>query len=260
MSRLHRRAFLTGLSALSLAGCDRITQNSSVQALLEATNQASYRAQRFLQGREELAPEYSAADISATFKANGTTNPAGAAYKALAKTKFETWRLQVDGLVDAPRAFSLAELKAMPARTQITRHDCVEGWSVIGQWIGVPLATVLAAVKPKPDAHFVVFHCADKDSDVSGAEGSLDGGEAPYYESIDFSDALHPQTILAYAMNGQPLPVDHGAPLRVRLERQLGYKMAKYIMRIELVSTLKGLGDGKGGYWEDRGYDWYAGV
>jgi DMSO/TMAO reductase YedYZ molybdopterin-dependent catalytic subunit len=140
----------------------------------------------------------------------------------------------------------------MPARTQITRHDCVEGWSCIGQWTGVPLAHVLERAGVQDKARYVVFHCADT------LEPASDGGQ--YYESIGFEDAYHPQTILAYAMNGQPLPIPHGAPLRLRVERQLGYKMAKYVMRIELVESYAGIGQGRGGYWEDRGYEWYAGI
>ena len=144
---------------------------------------------------------------------------------------------------------SLSDLRALPSRSQITRHDCVEGWSAIGKWTGVPLSEVLAAVQPHPQARYVVFYCAD----------TMDDG-ARYYESVDLDDAYHPQTILAYGLNGKPLPIANGAPLRVRIERQLGYKMAKYIMRIELVDTFRTIADGGGGYWEDRGYEWYAGI
>jgi DMSO/TMAO reductase YedYZ molybdopterin-dependent catalytic subunit len=141
----------------------------------------------------------------------------------------------------------------MPSRTQITRHDCVEGWSAIARWTGAPLGAVLEAARPKPDARYVVFHCADE------LESSLDGS-GRYYESIDLLDAFHPQTILAYEMNGKSLDVAHGAPLRLRVERQLGYKQAKYLTGIELVSTLAPIAGGRGGYWEDRGYEWYAGI
>ena len=153
--------------------------------------------------------------------------------------------------MEAPRHFDLAELRRLPARTQITRHDCVEGWSAIGKWTGVPLAEILSLVKPQAAAHFVVFHCADS---------MQSDGTMPYYESIDFDDAYHPQTILAYDLNGQALPTQNGAPLRVRVERQLGYKHAKYIMRIELVESFAAIRGGKGGYWEDEGYQWYAGL
>jgi len=149
-------------------------------------------------------------------------------------------------------ALSLLELKAMKARSQITRHDCVEGWSAIGKWQGVPLAQVLDLAGLRPGARYVVFHCADN------LGGPTDAGL--YYESIDLLDAYHPQTILAYGMNGKDLPVPHGAPLRLRIERQLGYKQAKYITRIEVADSFSQLAGGRGGFWEDRGYEWYAGI
>jgi len=138
-------------------------------------------------------------------------------------------------------------------RTQITRHDCVEGWSAIGEWTGTPLGPLLRSVGLKSNARYVVFRCAD---DLLNSPD----GSGLYYESIDLIDAFHPQTILAYKMNGEDLPVRHGAPLRVRIERQLGYKMAKYIMRIEVVENFQTIGFGRGGFWEDRGYEWYAGI
>jgi DMSO/TMAO reductase YedYZ molybdopterin-dependent catalytic subunit len=156
-------------------------------------------------------------------------------------------------LVETPLELSLAELRAMPSRTQITRHDCVEGWSCIGKWTGVPLSALLETAKLKPDARYIVFYCAD---DLG--ESGDDSGK--YYESIGLEDAFHPQTILAYDMSGQPLPVPHGAPLRLRVERQLGYKMAKYVMAIEAVEALADIRGGNGGFWEDRGYEWYAGI
>ncbi len=145
------------------------------------------------------------------------------------------------------------DLKSRPARTQITRHDCVEGWSGVAKWTGAPLGRLLDEARLMPAARFVVFYCADS------LEASLDG-TGQYYESIDLIDAYHPQTLLAHEMNGRPLPIAHGAPLRLRVERQLGYKMAKYVMRIEAVDSFAQLGRGKGGYWEDRGYEWYAGI
>ena len=156
----------------------------------------------------------------------------------------------MSGLVDKPRSFSLAELRALPSRTQITRHDCVEGWSAIGKWKGAQLSALLDAVQPKPEARYLVFYCADPMND-SGTK---------YYESIDMEDALHPQTLLAYELNDQRLPIANGAPIRLRVERQLGYKMAKYVMAIEFVSRFDHIAGGKGGYWEDRGYEWFAGI
>jgi DMSO/TMAO reductase YedYZ molybdopterin-dependent catalytic subunit len=168
--------------------------------------------------------------------------------------KFASYKLVVDGLVDNPLELSLSELRALPKRTQITRHDCVEGWSCIGEWTGTPLQGILEKAGLKRDAKYVLFHCFDTMDD-----GALTG-PTPFYGSIDLAAARHPQTILAYEMNGEPLPVKYGAPLRVRVERQLGYKMTKYIKRIELVNEFSKIGKGKGGYWEDNGYQWYAGI
>jgi len=147
----------------------------------------------------------------------------------------------------------MAQLRALPSRTQITRHDCVEGWSCIGEWTGTPLRLVLAAAKPKADARYVVFHCADNMAQEGDAARF-------YYESLDLLDAIHPQTLLAYELNGQALPIEHGAPVRLRVERQLGYKMAKFVNRIEIVDSYARLNGGRGGYWEDQGYSWYAGI
>jgi DMSO/TMAO reductase YedYZ molybdopterin-dependent catalytic subunit len=199
-----------------------------------------------------MAQEFSEAHISPTFRGNGSTNPADAPYRAMVAEGFANWTLAVDGLVEQPASLTLAQLRAMPARTQITRHDCVEGWSAIGKWTGVPLAQVLALAQPKANARYVVFHCAD-----TYGKGNV---KTPYYESIDLLDAYHPQTILAYGLNGKPLPIANGAPLRLRVERQLGYKHAKFVTRLELVESFAHLGRGKGGYWEDRGYQWYAGI
>ena len=255
-ANVSRRRFLMGLAsgtgALALAGCDRLTQNPHVETLLNSTEKVTLAAQRAL-GRQRLAREYTEADMSPVFRANGTQMPDSAEYAQLLEREFVDWRLQVDGLVERPQSLSLADLKRFPSRTQITRHDCVEGWSAIGKWHGVPLGHVLDAAGLKPGARFVVLHCADE------LEATLDGS-GRYYESIDLLDAYHPQTILAYGMNGKNLPVAHGAPLRLRVERQLGYKHAKYLMRIEVVDAFTALFGGKGGYWEDRGYEWYAGI
>ena len=256
-STFPRRKFLAravaSLSAFTLGGCDRLGDTVWFPKILQASESLSKGVHQLIGGRRSMAQEFTAADLSPTFRGNGNTNPKSDAYRTLAKKEFIDWSLDVNGLVEQPTSFSLEQLKAMPARTQITRHDCVEGWSAIGQWTGVPLAQVLALVKPKPAARFVVFHCADH---FKGRDGS----DTPYYESIDMDDAYHPQTILAYGLNGIPLPVTNGAPLRLRVERQLGYKHAKYVMRLELVENFAHISGGKGGYWEDRGYQWYAGI
>lgn len=252
-----RRRFLRSLAAgagmVALAGCDRLSQTSGVDSLLRDTEKLTLGAQRALLGRRALAKEFGEADLSPVFRANGTQMPDSDEYAQLLEHGFTDWRLQVDGLVQRPQRLSLADLKRFPSRTQITRHDCVEGWSAIGKWQGVPLGRILDVAGLKPGARYVVFHCADE------LEQTLDGSGA-YYESIDLLDAYHPQTILAYGMNGKDLPVAHGAPLRLRVERQLGYKHAKYLMRIEVVDSFASLFGGKGGYWEDRGYEWYGGI
>jgi DMSO/TMAO reductase YedYZ molybdopterin-dependent catalytic subunit len=200
-----------------------------------------------------LAPEFSTEDISPDFRANETISPQDPAYVALREAGFSDYRLVVDGLVERPLALSLADLRALPARSQITRHDCVEGWSSIGKWTGARLSAVLEAAGLKEGARFIVFHCADKLEPTVDERGR-------YYESLDLEDAFHEQTILAYEMNDAPLPVAHGAPVRLRVERQLGYKHAKYVMRIKAVESLTPIRGGKGGFWEDRGYEWYAGI
>jgi DMSO/TMAO reductase YedYZ molybdopterin-dependent catalytic subunit len=258
--RLDRRTLLrTGLAgagALALAGCEPLSEQPWVKNVLGVAERLSLATQRTLLGRERLAQEYSEADISDEFRANGSTDPQDEDYRSLAASKFADWRLVVDGLVEHPLRLSLGNLRAMPSRTQITRHDCVEGWSCIGKWTGAPLQAVLDQAALKPEAHFVVFHCFDSmDEENSSLQGS-----PRYYESVDLDDAAHPQTILAYEMNGQPLPIAHGAPLRLRVERQLGYKMAKYLMRVEAVESFTHIGGGRGGYWEDRNYEWYAGI
>ncbi len=255
---LARRSFLAralgSAALLPLAGCDQLSKSDWFVAILDRAETLTRTVQRAITGQHALAREYSEADLSKDFRANGTTDPEDSAYQALAKTSFADWRLEIGGLVDRPAKLSLAELRALPSRTQITRHDCVEGWSCIGKWKGVHLGAVLDRVGPKPEARYVMFYCADP------MEQTLDGTDSRYYESIDLAGAYHPQTILAYEMNDVVLPVPYGAPLRLRDERQLGYKMAKYIMRIELVESFANIRGGKGGYWEDQGYEWYAGI
>jgi DMSO/TMAO reductase YedYZ molybdopterin-dependent catalytic subunit len=252
--RLSRRTALIGAAgagSLMLAGCNKLSQSPSFLRVMRTAERLNMTAQRLLLPKTALAPEFTKADLSPVFKANGSFTGTTDEYKRLLDNNFADYRLKVFGLVRHPLSLSLDELKALPARSQITRHDCVEGWSAIGGWTGVQLSLLLAAAQLLPQARYLVFHCADN-------LGGGPGGD--YYESIDLNDAVHPQTILAYAMNGQPLPVAHGAPLRLRLERQLGYKMAKYVMGVEAVDSLARFGSGRGGFWEDRGYQWYAGI
>lgn len=250
-----RRRFLARLAALAglplLSACDRLSQTPAFVAILDRAESLNRAAQRLLVRRRAMAQEFTQADLSPTFRSNGTAFPEDARYRALAAHAFAGWRLRVDGLVARPLELTLDELRALPARTQITRHDCVEGWSAIGKWTGVPLSEVLDRAGRLPRARYAVFHCADPMDETEGSK---------YYESIDMDDAYHPQTLLAYALNDQPLPIANGAPLRLRVERQLGYKMAKYLMRIELVEDFRRIRGGRGGYWEDQGYEWYAGI
>jgi DMSO/TMAO reductase YedYZ molybdopterin-dependent catalytic subunit len=250
---MKRRQFLKGTlgaaSFIALAGCDNLTQNSWFPGLLSQAEKLTELIQHAITPARALAKEYHEADISRVFPANGNVDPGTQEYADLAGDGFADWTVEINGLVQMPTGFSLAALKEMPARTQITRHDCVEGWSAIGKWTGVPLGDLMHRVQPLPNARYAVFHCADID----------DQGIA-YYESMAVQDLYHPQTMLAYELNGRPLDIPHGAPLRLRFERQLGYKHAKYVKRIELVESLAGVGGGKGGYWEDQGYEWYAGI
>lgn len=250
---MKRRQFLKGTlgaaSLVALAGCDNLTQSNWFPGVLNQAEKLTALVQRVITPANALAKEYTDSDVSTVFPANGNTDPGTAEYAAHVESDFDRWQVEIVGLVEAPTSWSLAALKELPARTQITRHDCVEGWSAIGKWTGVPLSELMHRVQPLPTAKYAVFHCADID----------DEGLA-YYESMAIPDCYHPQTILAYELNGKPLDIPHGAPLRLRFERQLGYKQAKYVRRIELVESLFGIGGGKGGYWEDQGYEWYAGI
>jgi DMSO/TMAO reductase YedYZ molybdopterin-dependent catalytic subunit len=253
MTLFNRRKLIgslgLGASGLLLSGCDRITASPTVKHVLGAGEALTYRAQRMVIDRTALAPEYSVHAMSPKFRTNGNTMPDSDSYRAHVAANFADWRLAVTGLVRRPLGLSLAQIRAMPARTQITRHDCVEGWSAIGKWTGLPLKLLLDSAGVLPAARYAVLHCAD----------DFDG--TPYYESIDLIDAIHPQTILAWGMNDQMLSVEHGAPLRLRVERQLGYKQAKYVMQVELTDSLARIGSGGGGYWEDAAnYQWYAGI
>ncbi|HEY5594628.1 MAG TPA: molybdopterin-dependent oxidoreductase, partial [Nitrospiria bacterium] len=236
--RIDRRRFMIraaqAAGLILLAGCDKLSQSEWFPRLLGSAEGLTRGVQRIVTSRKAMAREFNEADRSAVFPTNGNINPNNPDYQALARNNFTGWKLTVSGLVERPAEFSLSDLRRLPSRTQITRHDCVEGWSAIAKWKGVPLKELLDRVRPVPSARYVVFYCADPDE--TGRN---------YYESIDFEDANHPQTILAYEINDQVLPIEHGAPIRLRLERQLGYKMAKYIMRIELVESIESIAGGK---------------
>ena len=251
-SSMPRRTFIKGLTSSAsvlLAGCAQ-TVPPTYGNLLRMGDLLTYKAHRLLLPGHSLAREYDYSDISSA-PAIGTTNPAdpgqgafhpehGEAYERLRRKDFADWRLTVEGSVARPTTFSLADLKRMPSRTQITRHTCEEGWSAIAQWTGVPLRGVLEAAGVKPDARFVQFLSYDN-----------------WADGIDMLDALHPQTVLAYGMNGRDLPIGHGAPLRLRVETQLGYKSLKFLRRIIVTSEFEDhgvLGN------LQNGWAWYAGI
>jgi len=211
--------------------------------LLGAGQTLTYAAQRVLLYRQPLAREFRKDQISQNFPAINTILPNDDDYRQDMAVGFRQWRLTVDGLVTRPSEFSLAELRSYPSRTQITQHICEQGWSAIGEWTGVPLSFVLNAVGILPQAKYVFFN-------------SVDG----WWDSLDMADALHPQTLLAYGMNGHDLPVPHGAPVRLRVERQLGYKHLKYLSAITVTDTAKEWGKGLGAEGAENGYSWYAGI
>lgn len=253
MSRLiTRRAALTTLALGTgglLAGCDRLGESPAFRGILFAGEDMNRGFQRALTNRDALAREYGVEQRSPVFRSNGTRQPGGESYARHMAEAFANWRVRVDGLVARPLSLSMDQIRAMPRRSQTTRHDCVEGWSAIGTWTGVPLRLVLEAAGLSDRARYIVFDCAD----LYGANR--------YYETIDLVDAFHPQTILAFGLNNRALPVPNGAPLRLRVERHLGYKHAKFIERIQAVDDLARVGLGRGGFWEDHhDYDWYAGI
>ena len=229
-----------------------LSRASGYWPLLQAAESASLDAQRLILHNRPLAPEYRRDQISPNHPTNGGFGAIyvepDPAYDRMVTTGFRDWRLSIDGLIDRPMRLSLSDLLAMPARTQITMHSCDEGWSAIGEWTGVPLRHLLEYAGLKPTARYVAFHCMDK---IAGEH---------VFGSLDLLDAFHPQTILAHTMNGQILPPRHGAPLRLRMELQIGYKQLKHIDRITVLDSLDTVGKGHGGLFEQYGYQWYAGL
>jgi DMSO/TMAO reductase YedYZ molybdopterin-dependent catalytic subunit len=240
----RRTAIITGLSSLSsmlLHGCTKPLP-PTYGNILRMGDMLTYTAHRALLPGQSLVKEYSLRDIS-SFPATGSTNPSdpgksyvvSEAYGRFLKNSFSDWKLSIEGRVARPVSYSLSDLQSFPARKQITRHTCEEGWTAIAEWTGVPLSLVLTNAGVMPTARFVNFY-------------SYDG----VIESIDMMDAFHPQTILAYGMNGKNLLVPHGAPLRLRVETQVGYKSVKYLERIVVTDEFMDLGD--------NGWAWYVGM
>ncbi len=247
---MKRKLFIASTLSAALGGCSPIgtalDNNDGFKRMLASAEGLNYA----LIGTRGMAREYRPSDVDRNFRVNGLATPSDAAYDALLAGHFRSYRLLVDGAVQGgARSFTFAQLQSMPQVTQITRHDCVEGWSAIGDWSGVRLGAILDSVTLRADARYVVFHCMDRD----------DQGN-PYYESLDLQQARHPQALLALRLNGAPLDADHGAPVRLRVPTQLGYKSAKWVHRIEVVGSFANIYAGHGGYWEDQGYEWYAGI
>lgn len=203
----------------------------------------TYAAQRALLHGQPLAREFRRDQISTNFPAINTVFPSDLDYRWQLAHRFRDWRLGIDGMVERPSEFSLFDLTNFPSRTQITQHICEQGWSAIAEWTGVPLSVVLDAVGIRPEAKYVVFFSVDD-----------------WWDSLDMADAWHPQTLLAYGMNGGNVPVAHGAPVRLRVERQLGYKSLKYLAQITVTDSLKSFGKGQGADGAEHGYSWYAGI
>jgi DMSO/TMAO reductase YedYZ molybdopterin-dependent catalytic subunit len=243
---MKRRLFVASLSASSLVACGPVKEQltNSLHGVLDSAQVLNHA----IIGTRGSARLYREADIDKNFRVNGLDTPSDQRYADAAQNNFGAYRLPVVGLVDRPNVYTLAELRAMPQLAQITRHDCVEGWSVIGKFGGVQLATVLAMAQPKSNARYVIFRCFDKDE--TGTE---------YYESLDLHEAAHPQTLLALDLNDKPIDPDHGAPVRLKIPTQLGYKSAKWVRQIELAAAFP-TPQSKGGYWEDQGYEWYGGI
>lgn len=238
----RRKIIATGLTAVGgiiLPGCTK-KGPPTYGNILRMGDALTYLAHRTLLPGQSMAREYQQSDIS-SFPATGTTNPGAAgryyseAYDKLHQNAFANWGLSVEGRVAKPGLFSLPVLQSFPARTQITRHTCEEGWTAIAEWTGVPLGYVLQQAGIQPSARYVNCY---------GYDG--------YMESIDLLDAFHPQTILAYGMNGRDLPIQHGAPVRLRVEKQIGYKSIKFLQKIVVTDEFVDVGD--------TGWSWYTGI
>jgi len=246
---VNRKLFVASSIGAALAACSPIgTALNGNKGFHDALG-AAEGLNHLVIGTRGMAREYRDADIDAQFRVNGLDMPSDARYKDYVARHFASYRLLVDGAVERKHAFTLSQLQAVAQQTQITRHDCVEGWSAIGKWSGVRLGDLLDVVRPAADAKYAVFHCLD-----------VDPTGAPYYESLDLHQARHPQTLLALRLNDRALDPDHGAPVRLRVPTQLGYKSAKWVHHIEIVASMRTLYGGGGGYWEDQGYEWYAGI
>jgi DMSO/TMAO reductase YedYZ molybdopterin-dependent catalytic subunit len=239
---ISRRKWIAAAPAILLTAC-KDSLPPAYGTLFDVGNSLTFSSQRLLLRNQPLVREFARDRITKNFPAINETNPKDDRYQRLLAGGFTEWRLPVAGLVSKPSEFSLDDLKRLPSRTQVTQHNCEQGWSAIAEWTGVPLGRVLQEAGMLPQARYVVFH-------------TVDG----WWDSVDMFDALHPQTLLAYGMNGGPLPVAHGAPVRLRVERQLGYKSLKFLSRIDVTDRLDDIEDGTGAVGAAYGYSWYAGI
>ncbi len=246
----RRKLITTGLAAAGAGGLAVAAHLANRYGLIPPDDNGlygigetlTYASQRLLTFHQPLAREFNRSEISKIAPVNGNP-PESDDYQRLLSGSFADWRLTVGGLVARPVSFSLPELKSFPSHTQITHQACEEGWSFIAEWTGVQLSYILSLAGIQPQAKYVAFFPFDQS-----------------WESLDMADAWHPQTLLAYAMNGEELPTPHGAPIRLRVSRQLGYKSVKYLSRILVTDTLKNIGSGLGSYAPEIGYSWYAGI
>ena len=246
---ISRRTWLTSLPALGgllLTGCSReaFVPPRVRGGLTGAADVLTMSTNRLLLLGQQQAREYPRSEIADPFPTWNQTNPRNAEYQRHRSERFSNWRLPISGLVGRPIELSLAEITSLPARTQVTAHVCEQGWSAIGEWTGTPLQRVLdAAGGVTSAARYVVVD-------------TFDG----WYEGYDLFEVEHPQTILAYGLNGRDLPTGNGAPLRLRVERQCGYKQLKFLRSIQVVDSMAGFGRGTGGINSDFGFHWFAGV
>ena len=246
---MKRRIFVASSMAAALAGCAKATNSLNEWQAIRPALDSAETLDHALIGTRGSAKLYAPSDITQDFPVNGLATPTQSEYLAYLQDDFASYRLPVSGLVERPQSFTLAQLRALASLDQITRHDCVEGWSVVGRWAGVPLGSFLQLVRPKPAARYVVFNSFDHDQDGT-----------QFYGTLDLVQSAHPQTQLALDLNGKPLDAAHGAPVRLRIPTQLGYKSTKWVKSIQLVASFDHIFGGQGGYWEDNGYAWYAGI
>jgi DMSO/TMAO reductase YedYZ molybdopterin-dependent catalytic subunit len=246
-----------GLGALAVIAlihvAATVTSNRRPRTVVETLGRIVHPVQRAL-SLMQSNQHYRESDISSFHRLNGYP-PKSPEYDRLAADRFRDWRLEINGLVENPLSLSIEDLRALERQDQVTKHNCIQGWTSIAKWSGVPLTNLIELVRPKPEARYAVFHGMD-DKTTSGAEAEKKEGY--FYEAVDLRLLRHPQTILAYEMNDKPLPIPHGAPLRLRLEVQLGFKMVKWLRAIEFVHDYRDIGDGHGGWREDHAYYYQA--